>query len=155
GAGVLAARGTAADDRHHRRPLRSPRARPGGPPARAVADPGRHRRARGARTLREARRVRPLAARAGGATRRRRGVHPRRRAGAGRGRSLGFRPLPRHLTALRWAGVPSWAPRSIAIATDLDVLPARSIVRRRVGYTVVRSPSNPAHYWGNFLVFDD
>jgi ribosomal protein S18 acetylase RimI-like enzyme len=49
----------------------------------------------------------------------------------------------------------SWTPRSIAIATDLDVLPARSTVSRRDDYTVVRSPSNPAHYWGNFLVFDD
>jgi ribosomal protein S18 acetylase RimI-like enzyme len=47
------------------------------------------------------------------------------------------------------------APRSIAIATDIDVLPLGRIVRRRPGYTVVRSPSNPAHYWGNFLVFDE
>jgi ribosomal protein S18 acetylase RimI-like enzyme len=46
-------------------------------------------------------------------------------------------------------------PRSVAIATDLDVLPAGSIVERRAGYLLVRSPSNPAHFWGNFLVFDE
>ena len=46
-------------------------------------------------------------------------------------------------------------PRSVAIATDLDVLPAGSIVERRHGYLLVRSPTNPAHYWGNFLVFDE
>src|SRR5262249_50398471 len=42
-----------------------------------------------------------------------------------------------------------------AIATDLDVLPAGSVVTRRDRYLVVRSPSNPAHYWGNFIVFDE
>lgn len=46
-------------------------------------------------------------------------------------------------------------PRSVAIATDIDVLPVGRIVRRRPGYTVVRSPSNPAHFWGNFLVFEE
>jgi ribosomal protein S18 acetylase RimI-like enzyme len=35
------------------------------------------------------------------------------------------------------------------------VLPAGSIVVRRAGYLLVRSPSNPAHFWGNFLVFDE
>src|SRR5205085_2615589 len=46
-------------------------------------------------------------------------------------------------------------PRSVAIATDLDVLPPGSIVERRHGYLLVRSPTNPAHYWGNFLVFEE
>jgi ribosomal protein S18 acetylase RimI-like enzyme len=43
----------------------------------------------------------------------------------------------------------------VAIATDLDVLPAGSVVTRRDRYLVVRSPSNPAHYWGNFIVFEE
>jgi ribosomal protein S18 acetylase RimI-like enzyme len=34
------------------------------------------------------------------------------------------------------------------------VLPADRRVTRRDGYLVVRSPSNPAHYWGNLLIFD-
>jgi ribosomal protein S18 acetylase RimI-like enzyme len=46
-------------------------------------------------------------------------------------------------------------PRSLVWATDLDVLPLDHVVECRDGYLVVRSPSNPAHYWGNFLVFDD
>jgi ribosomal protein S18 acetylase RimI-like enzyme len=29
------------------------------------------------------------------------------------------------------------------------------VVERRNGYLVVRSPRNPAHYWGNLLIFDD
>ena len=44
---------------------------------------------------------------------------------------------------------------SFAIATDLDVLPKSRVVERRDGYLLVRSPSNPAHYWGNFLVFEE
>src|SRR2546421_173419 len=46
-------------------------------------------------------------------------------------------------------------PRSIVIATDIDVLPRDRIVARRNGYTLVRSPSNPAHHWGNLLLFDE
>jgi ribosomal protein S18 acetylase RimI-like enzyme len=49
----------------------------------------------------------------------------------------------------------SLVPRSLAWATDLDVLPAGRVVERRNGYLLVRSPSNPTHFWGNFLVFDD
>jgi ribosomal protein S18 acetylase RimI-like enzyme len=45
-------------------------------------------------------------------------------------------------------------PRSLVYATEIDVLPANRIVARRDGYLVVRSPSNPAHYWGNLLIFD-
>lgn len=41
------------------------------------------------------------------------------------------------------------------MSTDLDVLPADRVVTRRDGYLVVRSPSNPGHWWGNFLAFDD
>lgn len=40
-------------------------------------------------------------------------------------------------------------------ATDYDVLPLDHVVERRDGYLVVRSPGNPAHWWGNLLLFDD
>ena len=46
-------------------------------------------------------------------------------------------------------------PRSLVLATDIDVLAIDHTVRRRDGYLVVRSPSNPAFWFGNFLVFDD
>jgi ribosomal protein S18 acetylase RimI-like enzyme len=46
-------------------------------------------------------------------------------------------------------------PRSLVVATDIDVLPSDRVVERRDGYLVVRSPGNPSHYWGNLLVFDD
>ena len=45
-------------------------------------------------------------------------------------------------------------PRSLLWATMIDVLPPDRVVERRDGYIAVRSPSNPTHYWGNFLVFD-
>jgi ribosomal protein S18 acetylase RimI-like enzyme len=45
-------------------------------------------------------------------------------------------------------------PRSLVWATAIDVLPLDRVIERRPGFLVVRSPSNPAHYWGNFLVFD-
>jgi ribosomal protein S18 acetylase RimI-like enzyme len=47
------------------------------------------------------------------------------------------------------------AVRSLSWATDLDVLPLDRVVERRDGFLVVKSPSNPAHFWGNFLLFDD
>jgi ribosomal protein S18 acetylase RimI-like enzyme len=43
--------------------------------------------------------------------------------------------------------------RSLVWATDIDVLPADRVVEGRDDYLVVRSPSNPGHYWGNLLVF--
>jgi len=46
-------------------------------------------------------------------------------------------------------------PRSLVHATDIDVLPLERIVARRHNYMVIRSPSNPQHYWGNLLLFDD
>jgi hypothetical protein len=46
-------------------------------------------------------------------------------------------------------------PRSLVWATSIDVLPPDHTVRRRDGYLVVRSPSNPTHWWGNLLLFDD
>jgi GNAT superfamily N-acetyltransferase len=46
-------------------------------------------------------------------------------------------------------------PQSLVWATDHDVLPVDHVVERRDGYLVVRSPGNPAHYWGNLLLFDD
>ncbi len=44
---------------------------------------------------------------------------------------------------------------SLVWATDLDVLPADRVVERRDAYVLVRSPSNPGHYWGNLLLFED
>lgn len=45
--------------------------------------------------------------------------------------------------------------RSFAWTTDIDVLPPDASATRGDGHWVVRSPSNPTHYWGNFLLFDD
>lgn len=42
---------------------------------------------------------------------------------------------------------------SLVVATDLDTLPSSAVVIDRGRYVVVRSPSNPAHYWGNFLLY--
>ncbi|MSO96487.1 MAG: N-acetyltransferase [Thermoleophilia bacterium] len=47
------------------------------------------------------------------------------------------------------------APRSLVAATDIDVLPEDRVIEQRDGYLLVRSPSNPAHYWGNYLLFDE
>ena len=46
-------------------------------------------------------------------------------------------------------------PRSLVIATDIDTLPADRVLTRRGDCLAVRSPGNPTHWWGNFLVFDD
>ena len=46
-------------------------------------------------------------------------------------------------------------PRSLVLATDIDVLAIDHTVTRRDGYLVVRSPSNPTFWFGNFLLFDD
>jgi hypothetical protein len=45
--------------------------------------------------------------------------------------------------------------RSLVLATGIDVLAIDHTVTRRDGYLVVRSPSNPAFWFGNFVVFDD
>ena len=45
-------------------------------------------------------------------------------------------------------------PRSLALATDLDVLALDRVIERRDGFLLVRSPGNPTFYWGNFLLFD-
>jgi ribosomal protein S18 acetylase RimI-like enzyme len=45
-------------------------------------------------------------------------------------------------------------PRSLVWATDLDVLPLDRVIKRHGNHLCVRSPSNPTHYWGNFLIFD-
>jgi ribosomal protein S18 acetylase RimI-like enzyme len=49
----------------------------------------------------------------------------------------------------------SLVPASLVWATSIDVLPPERLVSRRDGYLAVRSPTNPTHYWGNLLVFDD
>jgi hypothetical protein len=49
----------------------------------------------------------------------------------------------------------SLVPRSLVWATAIDVLPPERVVHRRDGYLAVRSPTNPTHFWGNMLVFDD
>ena len=46
-------------------------------------------------------------------------------------------------------------PRSLVWSTDIQVLSRGRVLERREGYLVVRSPQNPAHYWGNFLLFDE
>jgi ribosomal protein S18 acetylase RimI-like enzyme len=46
-------------------------------------------------------------------------------------------------------------PRSLVWATDIDVLPIDHVVEPRDHYLVVRSPGNPAHWWGNFLIFSE
>jgi ribosomal protein S18 acetylase RimI-like enzyme len=46
-------------------------------------------------------------------------------------------------------------PRSLVLATDIDVLAIDHTVGRGDGYLVVRSPGNPTFWFGNFLVFDD
>ncbi len=51
-------------------------------------------------------------------------------------------------------GAGNLVPRSLVRATDIDVLPADRVLLRRDAYWVVRSPSNPGHYWGNVLIFD-
>lgn len=43
--------------------------------------------------------------------------------------------------------------RSLVIATDIDVLPPGVVITEHEDYLVVRSPGNPSHYFGNFLVF--
>jgi ribosomal protein S18 acetylase RimI-like enzyme len=46
-------------------------------------------------------------------------------------------------------------PRSLVWATSIDVLPPERIVRREDGHLVVHSPTNPSHWWGNLLLFDE
>jgi len=48
----------------------------------------------------------------------------------------------------------SVCPESVGWASSIDVLPLDKVVERRGGYLAVRSPGNPSHYWGNFLLFD-
>lgn len=43
--------------------------------------------------------------------------------------------------------------RSLLAATDVDVLSDSAIVEDRGDYVVARTPSNPDHHWGNFLLF--
>lgn len=50
---------------------------------------------------------------------------------------------------------PELVPRSLVWATDIQVLPRSRVLERHEGYLVVRSPENPTHYWGNFLLFDE
>ena len=45
-------------------------------------------------------------------------------------------------------------PRSLVLATDIDVLPDDRVVSRDGDHLVVRCPGNPHHWWGNFLIFD-
>lgn len=45
-------------------------------------------------------------------------------------------------------------PQSLVWATSIDVLPLDRVVERRQGFLLIRSPSNPAHFWGNLLLFD-
>src|SRR3954471_8419405 len=49
----------------------------------------------------------------------------------------------------------STVPRSLVWATHIDVLGVDRVVERRDDHLVIRSPSNPAFYWGNLLLFDE
>ena len=49
----------------------------------------------------------------------------------------------------------SLVPRSLVWATDIDVLTADRVLQRHQDCVVVRSPGNPRHFWGNFLLFGD
>ena len=49
---------------------------------------------------------------------------------------------------------PSPQVNSLVWATDIDLLPLDRQIVRRDGYWVIRSPSNPTHWWGNFLLLD-
>ena len=51
--------------------------------------------------------------------------------------------------------MPSIDPRSLVLATLIDVLPESRIVVREGDHLVVRSPANPGHWEGNMLAFDD
>jgi len=46
-------------------------------------------------------------------------------------------------------------PRSLVIATGIDVLALDRVVEQRGDHLVVRSPTQPEFYWGNYLVFAD
>jgi GNAT superfamily N-acetyltransferase len=46
-------------------------------------------------------------------------------------------------------------PRSLVLRTLIDVLPENRVVRREGDHLIVRSPSNPGHWEGNMLAFDD
>jgi len=50
---------------------------------------------------------------------------------------------------------PAHMPRALVWATDIDVLPQDRILEQRDAYLLVRSPSNPTHYWGNLLLFPE
>jgi ribosomal protein S18 acetylase RimI-like enzyme len=63
--------------------------------------------------------------------------------------------LPPDLGRKRAARPGAPVPRSLVWATDIDVLPSDHVAVRRGDHLVVRSPSNPAHWFGNLLVFDD
>jgi ribosomal protein S18 acetylase RimI-like enzyme len=45
-------------------------------------------------------------------------------------------------------------PRSLVWSTEVDVLPVDRVVEQRDGFVLIRSPGNPAHYWGNLLLFE-
>lgn len=46
-------------------------------------------------------------------------------------------------------------PRALTWATHVDVLAPDRELSRREGCTVIRSPGNPRHWWGNLLLFDN
>ncbi len=47
------------------------------------------------------------------------------------------------------------APCSLVLNTLIDVLPDDRVVTREGDHLIVRSPSNPGHWEGNMLLFDD
>lgn len=51
--------------------------------------------------------------------------------------------------------MPVRPPRSLVLSTIIDVLPDDRVLRRERDHLIVRSPSNPGHWEGNMLAFDD
>ena len=48
-----------------------------------------------------------------------------------------------------------WELRSVGFRTDLFLVAFDGIVEDRGRYVVVRTPSNPEFWWGNFLLYPD
>ena len=44
--------------------------------------------------------------------------------------------------------------RSLSYSTLLHVLSYRSIIENKQEYLVIKTPHNPGHFWGNFLLFN-
>src|SRR5207248_4049021 len=89
--------------------------------------------------------------RAGRRCRRRHLRHDRGRRRTPRRRG---RRRPAHRLTLRFNTRVLAELHSLVWATSVETLPLDRVIVRKDDYLLVRSPSNPAHHWGNLLVFD-